>query len=78
MFHTCCIQNKNQCPICNEKISKFFFGRWSSRYAPENKQYILYVMIFIITCIYILDIMIHIYSDNLINPKRVDGNNLDI
>jgi len=23
MFHTCCIQNKTKCPICNQKINKF-------------------------------------------------------
>ena len=40
----------------NEKITKILFGRWSQKYAPENKQQILYVLIFTIGLSYILSI----------------------
>ena len=41
----------------NEKISRFLFRRWSPKYIPENKQQILYVLVFSIGLLYILNII---------------------
>ena len=37
----------------NEKISKFLFRRWSSKYAPKNIHQFIYILVFTILLLYI-------------------------